>query len=74
MNLACDMLSPAPGVGSHASVVCLWTGVSSGSGPCLILKTENAAVVQGTLQGTEYLEDIGLEQHGKVQGSQRSPG
>ena len=67
-------LSLAPRVGNHASVVCLWTGVSSGNWPMFDTKSRKCrAPLEGPV-GTEYLKDAALEQHGKVQGSRRSPG
>ena len=74
MNLACETLSLAPGVGSHASVVCLWTGVSSGNWPMFDTKSRKCHTPLEGPAGTEYLEDAALEQCGKVQGSQRLPG
>src|SRR5712671_7238261 len=68
------LLSPAPGVGSHASVVCLWTGVSSGNRPMFNTKSRKCRVPLEGPAGTEYLEDAALEQRGKVRGSRRSPG
>src|SRR5712671_5625381 len=68
------VMSLAPGVGSHTSVVCLWTGVSSGNWPMFDTKSRKCrAPLEGPV-GTEYLKDAALEQHGKVQGSRRSPG
>src|SRR5712671_4751821 len=66
-------VSPAPGVGSHISVVCLWTRVSSGNWPMFNTKSRKCRAPLEGPAGTEYLEDAALEQRGKVRGSQRSP-
>src|SRR5712671_6191370 len=67
------VMSLAPGVGSHTSVVCLWTGVSSENWPMFDTKSRKChAPLEGPV-GTEYLEDAALEQRGKVRGSRRSP-
>jgi len=68
------VMSPAPGVGSHTSVVCLRTRVSSGNQPMFDTKSRKCCTPLEGPAGTEYLEDATLEQHGKVQGSRRSPG
>jgi len=52
----------------------LWTGVSSGNRPMFVTKSRKYRAHLGDPAGTEYLEDVALEQCGKVQGSWRSSG
>jgi len=42
-------LSPAPGVGNHASVICLQTGVSSGNWP--MFDTKKQKILRTSLEG-----------------------
>src|SRR5712671_4062134 len=67
-------MSPASRVANRNSMVWLRTGVSSGNQPRFVIKSRKYhAHLEGPV-GTEYLEDVALEQRGKVRGSWRSPG
>ena len=71
---AIGAVSPASRVASCDPTTWLRTGVSSGTGPRLLLKSRKYRAHLEDPAGTEYLEDVALEQCGKVWGSRRSPG
>src|SRR5712671_5272206 len=67
------VMSPASRVASHNSMAWLQTGVSSGNWPMFVTKSRKHRAHLEDPAGTEYLEDVALEQRGKVRGSRRSP-
>jgi len=67
-------MSLAPGVGSHTSVVCLWTRVSSGNQPTFDTKSRKCRTpLEGPVE-TEYFKDTALEQCGKSRDLGDHPG